>query len=278
MVVRGPDTGWVCETIRDRLPPMKLAYTETGDGPPLVILHGLFGSGRNWAALAKRFGARHRVIATDARNHGGSPWDDGMAYPAMAADLLELIATLDLDRPVVLGHSMGGKTAMYAALSEPDMFGGLIVADMAPVAYTHTHAALVAAMRAVDLLRVKRRADADEALAPAAPQRSMRDFLLQNLVFENGRARWRINLDSIAAHMTGLIGWALPRDAKPYQGPALFVHGGRSKFVIPAYHAEIRRLFPKARIDTIEGAGHWLHADKPEEFAAVVEGFLETAV
>ena len=255
---------------------MKLAYTEIGEGPPLVILHGLFGSARNWAGFAKRLSDRYRVIATDARNHANSPWDDDMSYPAMAGDLLELIERLGLARPTVLGHSMGGKTAMTAALTRPAAIGALIVSDMAPVAYTHTHAALVAAMRAMDLLRVARRADADQALAPAAPQRSMRDFLLQNLVFENGRARWRINLDSISAHMAGLIGWSLPPGAKPYRDATLFVHGGKSRFVLPEYHAEIRRLFPKARIRTIEGAGHWLHVDKADEFAAEVEGFLET--
>jgi pimeloyl-ACP methyl ester carboxylesterase len=256
---------------------VRLSHIDQGTGEPeLLILHGLFGSARNWAGLAKRFAETRRVVAVDARNHGGSPWDDDMAYPAMAADLLEQIDTLGLTRPVVLGHSMGGKTAMYAALSRPEKIGALIVADMAPVAYRHTHMPLVVAMRALDLARVRRRAEADAALAPVAPQQAMRDFLLQNLVFENGRARWRLNLAAIAMHLPGLLGWDSPAPAAPFAGPALFVHGGRSAFVRPEYHETIRRLFPAARIETITGAGHWLHADRPAEFAVAVERFLAT--
>lgn len=253
---------------------MRLAHSEFGAGRPLVVLHGLFGSGRNWSGFARRL-TGYRVIAVDARNHGASPWADDMDYAAMAGDVLELIGALSLDRPAVLGHSMGGKTAMMAALMRPEAIGALIAADVAPAAYSHSHLPLVRAMQAVDLTRVHRRADADAALAGAAPDPAMRDFILQNLVFENGAARWRINLASIAAHMTPLIGWSVPPGAGVYDGPALFVHGGKSAYVRPEHRGEIRRLFPRAEIVTIDGAGHWIHSDRPVEFVAAVERFLK---
>lgn len=253
---------------------MRLAHSEHGSGPPLVILHGLFGSGRNWSGFARRLAGR-RAIAIDARNHGTSPWADEMTYADMAGDVLELIAALSLDRPALLGHSMGGKTAMTTALMRPDAIGALIVADVAPAAYSHSHLPLVRAMQALDLTRMARRADADAALADDVPEPAMRDFILQNLVFENGAARWRINLASIAANMAPLIGWSPPADAGVYDGPALFVHGGLSSYVRPEHHGAIRRLFPKARIVAIDGAGHWIHSDRPAEFMAEVERFLK---
>lgn len=256
---------------------MRLSHTDQGRGEPaLVILHGLFGSARNWAGLARRFAARRRVIAVDARNHGASPWADRMTYADMADDVAALIAGIRLARPAILGHSMGGKTAMTMALTAPHVPGALIVADMAPVAYGHSHLALVAAMRALDLSAISRRADADAALRPLAPQRALRDFLLQNLVFEGGKPRWRLNLAAIARHMTDLIGFDLPPQARPWDGPALFLHGGRSPYVRPEHHAAIRHWFPAARIQAIADAGHWLHAERPAEFAAAVEGFLDS--
>lgn len=256
---------------------MRLAYSEFGEGPPLVILHGLFGSGRNWQGVARRL-VGYRTVVADARNHGTSPWADAMDYATMADDVFELIDALGLDRPVVLGHSMGGKTAMTAALMRPESIGALIVADIAPAPYVHSHLSLVRTMQAIDLTQVHRRADADAALADAAPEPAMREFLLQNMVFEDGRARWRINLDAIAANMGALIGWTLPNGVRVYDGPSLFVHGGKSSYVTAAHHDGIRRLFPAASIVTIDGAGHWIHADRPGEFLACVESFLKDLI
>ena len=256
---------------------MRLAFSEFGEGPPLVILHGLFGSGRNWQGIARRLSG-WRVIVADARNHGASPWADDMDYAAMADDVFALIDALGLDRPVLLGHSMGGKTAMTAALMRPGSIRALIAADIAPVAYVHSHLSLVRAMQAVDLTQVRRRADADAALSEAAPEPAMRDFLLQNLVFDGGTARWRINLEALAANMAALTGWSLPRGAGVYDGPSLFVHGGKSSYVTAAHRGDIRRLFPNASIVTIDGAGHWIHADRPGEFLGAVERFLKDAI
>ena len=255
---------------------MRLAFSEFGEGPPLVVLHGLFGSGRNWQGIARQLSG-WRAIVADARNHGASPWADDMSYAAMADDVFELIDTLALDRPVLLGHSMGGKTAMTAALMRPGAIRALIAADIAPVAYLHSHLSLVHAMQSVDLTQLRRRADADAALTEAAPEPAMRDFLLQNLVFDGGQARWRINLVALAANMAALTGWSLPRGAGVYDSPSLFVHGGKSSYVTAAHHRDIRRLFPKASIVTIDGAGHWIHADRPGEFLAAAESFLKDA-
>jgi len=253
---------------------MKLAFADYGEGPPLIILHGLFGSGRNWAAIAKKLAANWRVLAVDLRNHGESPWDAEMNYALMAGDVLALIEAEKLERPVLLGHSMGGKTAMMAALTDPDAIGAMIVADIAPVSYGHSHEPYVEALRAIDLSRVKRRGDADEALRVAVPEAGLRGFLLHNLVFEDDGPRWRLNLDAIGRNMDALTDFPDPPAGLVYPGPAMFVVGAKSDYVQPAHHATIRRLFPEASIILIADAGHWLHAEKPAEFFDLVSRFL----
>jgi pimeloyl-ACP methyl ester carboxylesterase len=240
---------------------------------PLVVAHGLFGAARNWGGLSKRFAQSRRVIAVDMRNHGDSPHDAAHDYPAMAGDLAETIDAAGAPA-AVLGHSMGGKAAMALALTEPDLVERLIVADIAPVAYNHTQQDYIDAMRAADLSAVAKRSDAEPMLMAAAPEPGVRAFLLQNLVFEDGRARWRLNLDALEANMDALIGF--PRLSGRYDGPALFVHGGASDYVTDAHRSEILRLFPAARIVAIPGAGHWLHAEKPKEFLDATLRFLSS--
>jgi pimeloyl-ACP methyl ester carboxylesterase len=216
------------------------------------------------------------VIAVDMRNHGASPWSPRHDYPAMAADLAETIEGAG-GRADVLGHSMGGKAAMALALTAPEAVRRLIVADIAPVAYDHAHGDYVAAMRAVDLARVARRSDAEPMLAAAIPSPALRAFLLQSLAVEEGRASWRLNLDAIAANMEAILGFPddLPRAA--FEGPALFLRGAASDYVAERTHAAVRARFPAAAIEAIEGAGHWLHADRPEAFLGAVERFLGEA-
>ena len=242
--------------------------------PPLVLAHGLFGAARNWSSLAKRMARRRRVIAVDLRNHGDSPWSDDASYPAMAADLAETIRAEAGGRADLLGHSMGGKAAMALALSEPSALRRLVVADIAPVAYDHAHGDYVAAMRGLDLARVSRRSDADPLLAPSIPEAPLRAFILQNLVLEQGRARWRPNLDALEAGMEDLLSFPDALSRRRWEGPALFLRGGASDYVREAHAPAIRALFPAARIETVEGAGHWLHAEKPEPFLAALERFL----
>ncbi len=237
--------------------------------PPILIAHGLFGSARNWGVIAKRLSGARRVLAVDMRNHGDSAWTDSHRYPDLAADLAEVIAAHG-GQADVLGHSMGGKAAMALALIHPEAVRRLIVADIAPVAYGHTQAHLVAAMRAVDLSRVQTRRDADAQLAAHVAEAGVRAFLLQSL---DVKARhWRLNLDVLDRFMPDILGW--PDLAGPFDGPALFLSGALSDYVKPDHRAPIKALFPAAKFAKIPGAGHWLHADKPREFEASIAAFF----
>ncbi len=256
---------------------LELSVTVHGEGPPLLILHGLFGSARNWAAIAKRLAESHRVYALDLRNHGASPWAPSMTYREMAGDVRAFMARHGLTGATVLGHSMGGKTAMMLALEHGDLVGRLVVVDIAPVAYGHSHAPLIESMRAADPGAAGRRAEVDAWLASAIPEAPLRAFLLQNLVSEEGRLRWRINLEALAANMDALVGFPALAPALGYGGPALFLAGGRSDYVRAKDHGLVRRLFPAAEIDSIPTAGHWVHAEDPPAFLARVQAFLGAA-
>jgi pimeloyl-ACP methyl ester carboxylesterase len=251
-----------------------LATAEYGAGPPLAILHGLFGSGRNWASMAQRLGAHHRVIALDLRNHGASPWADAMDYREMADDVQATMQARGYERFALLGHSLGGKVAMTAALENSVAVERLIVVDIAPVAYATRHLGHVRAMRQLDLASIKRRADADAALAPTIADTAERAFLLQNLILEDGGARWRLNLEAIEREMPHLAGFPPISVSRTYAGPSLFVAGGRSDYLRPEHEPVIRRMFPNAEIANIDNAGHWLHAEQPTAFLAVLEAFL----
>jgi pimeloyl-ACP methyl ester carboxylesterase len=245
------------------------------DRPALIVAHGLFGAAKNWGSLARRMARKRTVIAVDLRNHGDSPWSDHAGYQAMAEDLAETIAREAGGRADMLGHSMGGKAGMALALTAPEAVNRLIVADIAPVDYDHAHGDYIAAMRALDLARVTRRSEADPLLAPHIPQPALRAFILQNLVIEDGAARWRPNLDALERGMEGLLSFPADLPRASWGGPALFLRGGASDYVSDRALPAIRALFPGARVETVEGAGHWLHAEKPEPFLAAVERFLD---
>ncbi|HET7594674.1 MAG TPA: alpha/beta fold hydrolase [Stellaceae bacterium] len=256
---------------------VELAATEQGSGPPLLILHGVFGSGRNWSSLAQHLAAAHHVFALDARNHGASPWADSMSYADMIADVRAFQAARGLERVAVMGHSMGGKTAMLLALSRPEAVERLVVVDVAPVAYQPALAAYVQAMRAADLAGVSRRAQVDAQLAGAIASPGERAFLLQNLVLEGGQARWRLNLPVLERFMPEISGFPELAQGVAFAGPALFIAGERSGYVRPEHGPVIERLFPKARIVQVPEAGHWLHAERPDAFLALVTPFLAGA-
>ncbi len=241
---------------------------------PLVLAHGLFGAARNWRGLGKQLARRRRVIAVDLRNHGDSPWSDAMDYPAMAADIAETIARETTGRAHLLGHSMGGKAAMALALSRPETLDRLIVADIAPVAYDHGHGDYVDAMRSVDLAALGARADADAQLAVAVPDAGLRAFLLSSLALEPEGARWRLNLDALAQAMETLLDFPVALPRATHDGPTLFLRGARSDYLSPEGQAAALRLFPSARVEALEGAGHWLHADRPAAFLDAVDRFL----
>jgi pimeloyl-ACP methyl ester carboxylesterase len=239
----------------------------------LVIAHGLYGSGRNWGVIARRLADRRNVIAVDMRNHGDSPRAATQSYPDMAADLAEVVGTFG--PPVdLLGHSMGGKAAMQLALTRPDLIRRLIVADIAPVAYTHDQTRHVDAMASLDLARLTSRAEADAALATAGVEdAALRAFFLQSLDLRATPPRWKLNLSVLKAEMPKIVGW--PGTEGRFEGPALFLTGAESHYVRPEHREPIRALFPKARFAKIPGAGHWLHAEKPREFEETVRVFLD---
>lgn len=255
---------------------MMLNMTETGvdsDRPPVLLAHGLFGSGRNLGGLARRLGESRRVISVDMRNHGDSFHDPDHGYPALAADLAEIIAarggTAD-----VLGHSMGGKAAMVLALTRPETVRRLVVMDIAPFAYDHSQTELIDAMQAVDLNGLQLRSEADARLAEQVADPGVRAFLLQSLDLKAQPARWKLNLDALRDQMPLLTGWPeMPKATFP--GPALFLAGADSDYCGPAQLRAIREYFPEAQIRIVEGAGHWLHADRPAEVAEAVAHFLD---
>lgn len=242
------------------------------EAPTLVIAHGLYGSGRNWGVIARRLADRRDVVAVDMRNHGDSPRFPTQSYPEMAVDLAEVIESLGA--PVdLLGHSMGGKSAMQLALTRPDLIRRLVVADIAPVPYTHDQARNAQAMSALDLSRITSRAQADAALAARIDDPALRAFFLQSLDLRQHPPRWKLNLAVLEAEMPKIVGW--PGTQGSFPNPALFLTGAESHYVRPEHREVIRALFPKARFAKIPGAGHWLHAEKPREFEETVRVFLE---
>jgi esterase len=252
---------------------MHLHFKESGQGPAVVLLHGLFGSSDNWHTIATRLAETFRVFALDQRNHGQSPHSAAMDYPLMAADVDRFCAARGLAGARVIGHSMGGKTAMQLALHFPHRVEKLVVADMAPRAYAAAHDQIFAALLALDLPAFQTRPQIEDALAPDIPNPVLRRFLLKNL----GRAGtggfyWKINLRDIAENY-----WRLrePVAGKaPFTKPVLFIRGGQSQYIQPADEPLIREWFPAAQIQTIAAASHWVHADQPDEFLRRVLAFL----
>lgn len=240
------------------------------DLPPLLIVHGLFGSARNWGVIAKRLSDSREVIAVDLRNHGESPWHDSHTYADLADDLAEVMATLP--GPVdLVGHSMGGKAAMMLALTHPKHLNRLVIADIAPVAYTHTQLHFIEKMRAVDLERVTRRSEAAQQLADLGVEPALQSFFTQSLDVAN--QKWKLNLDALEANMPEIM--TFPDIEAQWDGPALFLSGADSDYVTSDNRNKIRSLFPSARFAKLPGAGHWLHAEKPREFEATLRVFLD---
>lgn len=238
------------------------------EGPRLLIAHGLFGSARNWGAIARRMGKTRQVTVPDMRNHGASFWSETNTYDDLANDLAPLAGG------DVIGHSMGGKAAMALALSNPSSVRRLVVADIAPVAYSHSHAHLITAMQALRLGDLASRSAADEKLSRDVDDPAVRAFLLQSLDLKE--KRWLLNLDVLAREMGTITGWR-EIDSR-YDGPTLFLSGGASDYVPRDARAKILSMFPQAKFASIPGTGHWLHAEKPREFIAAVEAFFDLTV
>ncbi len=253
---------------------VSLHYLELGEGDPLVLLHGLFGSGTNLRGLAKRLAAVRRVVLADLRNHGSSPHASDMRYQDMADDLDELLAGVGAENADFVGHSMGGKAAMVLALTRPHRVRSLAVVDIAPVSYGHGYLPLIQAMRGLDLSRLRSRGDADRTLAAAVPDDATRMFVLQNLINAGGTFSWRINLDAIERYMEKIIGFP-QLSGRRFDGPCVFLAGQQSDYVRDQHRAHILELFPRAELNWIPGAGHWVHVDQPQALAGTLLEFLE---
>jgi esterase len=251
---------------------MQLHYQIQGQGEPLLILHGLFGSLDNWGSQAKALAQQFQVISVDLRNHGRSPHSDEMSYAAMAQDLIELLDSLNSARARILGHSMGGKVAMQLALNVPERIERLIVVDIAPVQYPHHHDDVFKGLFAVELNTLKSRADAEKQLAPLVEDPMVRAFLLRNLYrTDAGGFAWRINLEGLHRSYAGIA--AAPQGT-PFEGPTLFIKGGNSDYIRPHHRDALLALFPNAGYKVIDGAGHWPQAEKPALTTRLIENFL----
>ena len=252
---------------------MILRCVRMGEGRPVVLLHGLFGSASNWGRIQRSLAETRTVLAIDLRNHGSSPHDPAMTYAAMAADVADTLAEQGIDAAGVLGHSMGGKVAMQLALTRPALVSRLLIADVAPVRYDPHFRVIAAAMRAIPLDPGLSRAQAAAALEASTPDPSVRGFLLQNLRFGDPPA-WRIGLDQIAAALPDIEDWP---GGGQYDGPTMVLRGERSDYIRPEHRPLFRALFPAARFVTLRDAGHWLHADAPDAFLATVSSFFPAA-
>lgn len=250
-----------------------LNFKKQGEGDPLLVIHGLFGSSRNWQSLSQQLARQYTVITVDLRNHGDSFHDAEMNYSVMTRDVEILMDQLDLESAHVLGHSMGGKVAMTLSYLNSDRIRKLIVADIAPVSYSHSYTNLIQPILDLDLSSITRRKQADEQLAQSIKDQGIRLFLLQNLAFSEGRAYWKLNwpvLDRSLPTITDFFDisdWSIPHQC-------LFIRGGLSDYVNQEHWQFLQPHFPHAQLVTLENAGHWLHAEQPEAFYQSVSSFL----
>lgn len=253
---------------------MKLHYRKLGQGEPLIILHGLFGSGDNWQTIAKVFAENYEVFLVDQRNHGNSPHSRAFNYDLLADDLTELMDDIGITTAIILGHSMGGKAAMRFAVENPERVTKLIIIDIGPKQYPPHHENVFNGFKSIDLNSIKSRKEADDKLSISIPEMGTRLFILKNLTRNNeGGFAWKVNLESLELNVLE-IGCALdPHDA--FDGQTLFVGGAKSNYINNDDHDFILNHFPVAEIKMIEGAGHWVHAEKPQELSKVVLSFLK---
>ncbi|MEI9919494.1 MAG: alpha/beta fold hydrolase [Bacteroidota bacterium] len=251
---------------------MKLFYREAGQGTTLIILHGLFGSSDNWFSLSKVFATKYRVFTIDQRNHGQSPHSDEHDYKLLTEDLEEFIDEHQLDKPIILGHSMGGKVAMNFALKEPDKTGKLIVVDIMPKPYPLHHDHILRGMKSLDLSALQSRGQAEEILASQIPKIDERQFIMKNLARNEQKGfEWKLNLASLDANI-GKMGEALQYDGK-YTGPTLFIRGAKSGYYKPGDEKEVEKYFPNVEWNVMD-TGHWVQAEQPKEFEKVVLDWL----
>jgi esterase len=245
----------------------------TGQGQPLVLIHGLFGSYENLGVIARALQNDFQIVNLDLRNHGRSPRAEFMDYPQMALDVVETLDHLGIKKTAVLGHSMGGKVAMQLALSHPTLVHKLVLADISPVINEPRHQTILQGLQAIDLSTLQDRKQADTHLQSYVQELGVRQFLLKNLYKDTqNQFQWRINLPALISNYSRLL--AAPEPNQPFEGEALFIKGGNSDYILAEHQPFILSLFPKASAKIIQGTGHWLHAEKPAAFSKIVSDFL----
>ena len=268
---------------------MKLNTRIIGQGKDLIILHGLYGSGDNWLTVARDLAEHFRVHLPDQRNHGNSPHHPDHSYKAMVSDVMEYLTEYNINSPIVLGHSMGGKTAMWLSILHPEVISKLIVVDISPVGYAQVtspsslisqHLNIVNSMRMIDLSILKTRQEIDKELSVYVPSEKVRQFLLKSIERKkDGSYRWKLNIDAISNYLPEIMnGIDVAKNASFINQtmPVLFIKGELSEYIPEEDFEAIKNLYPQAFIETIYGSGHWIHAEKPESFLAVVKSFLES--
>ena len=251
---------------------MQLNFKKSGSGPPLVILHGLFGSLDNWFSIAKELVEHYTLYLVDQRNHGDSPHSTEWNYGVMVEDLLELLDAEGLDSVYLMGHSMGGKTVMNFAVQYPERVSKLIVGDIAPRYYPIHHQVILEGLNALDLSQLQSRKEADDLLAPYIPELGIRQFLLKSLGRDANGFAWKINLSVITQHIEE-VGKALDEETV-FEGPTLFLGGANSSYIQEKDLPDMKRHFPNCTWISIPNAGHWLHAEQPQAVVAEMRKFL----
>jgi pimeloyl-ACP methyl ester carboxylesterase len=254
---------------------MKLFFRKIGEGQPILILHGVFGSSDNWFSMSKMIAEKgYAVYALDARNHGQSPRSEDFSYELMADDLNEFIDDNQLEKPIIIGHSMGGKTVMHFAMKYPDKYSKLIIVDIAPKFYPSHHGHIIQGLTSIDLSSLKNRNEADIQLSKYVTNAGEKQFLLKNLYrTEDGKFDWRINLPVLSKEIYQIGGDFT--NTKEVSALTLFLRGSESGYIYDEDIPVIRNFFPNAIIQTIKGAGHWVQAEKPEEFLEAILDFLK---
>ncbi len=243
---------------------------------PILIIPGLFGSSGNWRGFAKKLSQHYNIIVVDQRNHGDSPHSPSNAYQDLVADIVELLDDLELEKVTLCGHSMGGKTAMMFALTHPERLEKLIVLDIAPVTYTHSHAPILQGLLNVDLSSAKSRADVEQQLVSAIPDKSTRLFIMLSLSGKPGAYFWKLNASGLYDNLVKIGGFPVASlQGQHYPESCLFLKGGKSEYVAEEHYSDIYHLFPQATISVVDNAGHWLHVDSPEAVLAELLTFMK---
>ncbi|WP_019029903.1 alpha/beta fold hydrolase [Colwellia piezophila] len=254
-----------------------LNYKQSGTGEHLVLIHGLFGSLENLNMVAKPLSSSYCVTSVDVRNHGASFHANTMEYTELAQDIINLLDHLNIERCLLLGHSMGGKIAIQVALEQPQRIKKLIIADIAPVSYPPHHLSIIEGLQRIDLSSVSKRKDADVQLAAYVDNIGVRQFLLRNLAKnEQGDYAFKCSLSNIGLCYHQIMkANNISTGKAAYTGPTLFIKGGNSDYILPKHRAAIATLLPNSKAKIIQGAGHWLHAEKTIAFNKIVTDFIK---